>query len=374
MSPRTSSALGPEERKEADKLFAEGLVKTTETREELGKVKSKVERDSIQSQIKEATKVAKEFIKDPEKRKEAMVLLGAGLLLWMFKGDETLDEEFEDKEEAQEATEGEMAEMESAGLIEEMDEKEVKKPREPAKDEVMRDYQYIAIQIKASMNSRNTKALNEKGITIPEAVQKLTSTAMFREGIGSYEDFKKKLVETLQPNVKDPVKQANNVAEILGRCALGKYQILPRFHFKRIGFSHTGEIGLRNMYEFLRSPAKQNELNRKIILALGRKFKGNPRAMFAAYYSGDKGGYAVLKLSKSGETDIPEWLTKSQKMGGGTFGSIYSYSNKGMRYYKKDKVNLGSEEDILAFQQALGKVETGFLAGKRAKAPGIEVA
>ena len=330
MSPARSSASAPQEIKEADKSFAElGMPETFNTRQELKNVKSRVERKNIRHQIREAKNLAKEYIKDPEKRKEAMIVLGAGLLLWMFKGDEVLDEEFETKEEAEQATESEMEEMTSAGLVEKVDEK--KQQKEPEKTEVMRDYQFIAIQIKASMNSRNTKALNEKGITIPEGVKKLTSTSMFREGIGSFEDFKKKLAKTLQPNVKDPKKQINNIAEIMGRCALGKYQILPRFHFGKLRWSHTGEIGLRNMYEFLRSPSKQDQLNRAIILRLGKRFKGNAPAMFAAYYSGDKGGFAILKLSKSGETDVPEWLAKKQKMGGGTFGSISSYSNKAMR-------------------------------------------
>jgi hypothetical protein len=367
MSPARSSALDPREIQEADKYFANPDVD-----ENLSKLQSKAERKSMQTQIKEATKAAKEFIKDPEKRKEAMVVLGAGLLLWLFKGDPELDEEIEGKEETEEATESEMEEMAGAGLVETVDENE--KPKEPAKDEVMRNYQFIAIQIKAAMNSKNTKALNEKGITIPEAVQKLTSTSMFREGIGSYEDFINKLAATLQPDVKDPKKLTNNLAEILGRCALGKYQILPKFHFGKLGWSYEGEIGLRNMYEFLRSPGKQDQLNREIIIRLGERFKGNVRAMAAAYYSGDKGGYAMLKLSESGAEEIPEWLTRSQTMGGGTFGSIAHYSTTVGGYYKKDKVDIRDEGDIIAFQQALGKKETGFLAGRRAKAPTIEVA
>ena len=138
MSPRASSASAPQEK--ADKPFAElGIPETFKTRKELNEAKSGVERGNIKSQIKEATNLAKEYIKDPKKRKEAMVLLGAGLLLWMFKGDEVLDEEFEIKEEAQEATESEMEKMANAGLVEKMDKKEIKKPKEPEKDEVMRD-------------------------------------------------------------------------------------------------------------------------------------------------------------------------------------------------------------------------------------------
>ena len=99
MSPTRSSASAPQEK--ADKPFDEfGISEALGIRQELGRAKSKVERKTMRDQIKEAGKVAKEYIKDPEKRKEAMVLLGAGLLLLMFKGDAELDEEFETEEEA----------------------------------------------------------------------------------------------------------------------------------------------------------------------------------------------------------------------------------------------------------------------------------
>jgi hypothetical protein len=344
------------------------IPENPQIRQELGEAKSEVEKKSIKDQIREAKKLAQEHIKDPEKRKEALIMFGAGLLLWMLKSNEQLDEEITGKEAAQKETENEIKGMAEAGLIEMADKKE-ENPKEPEKNELFRDLQFTAIQLKASMNKSNTKALNEQGITIPEAAQKLSCTSLFREGIGSYENFKEKLTKILQPDVKNPGQQINNTAEILSRCALGKYQILPIFHFVKLGWTYKGETGLRNMYEFLRSPAKQDQLNRGIIVGLAKKYKGNARAMAAAYYAGDEAGYAILKLAENGQTDLPEWLTREQKMGGGTFGSINVYAKKAFGYYGKDTVNTGNEQDVLVFQRAIGKVETGFLAGKRAKAP-----
>jgi len=336
-----------------------------------GKLKNKVEKQSLKEQI---TDEFSNLFKNPEAVSGLIGIVGFLTIAELFG----LKEDLELKEQGIQETQEELEQMTSAGLIEEVAEKKEEELKEPGKNEVVRGYQTIAIQLKAAMNKRNTKQLKELGITIPEGVKKLTAISIFRRGIGSYEDFKKTLAKTLQPDIKDPNKVTDNLSAILSRCALGKYQILPKYYFKITGWPHKGEEGLRAMYDFLRSPNKQKELNRKSIISKTETFEGDAYAIAASYYAGPKAGHAMLKyrkaLRKSDATEKPEWLERKQKMGGGTFGSISYYASKVVKYYGKDKVQLSSAKDISKFQEAIGRKETGFLARKRAKAALTEAA
>jgi len=234
-----------------------------------------------------------------------------------------------------------------------------------------RSLRYLAIQLKASMNGRNTKELADMGIVLPENAKKYTAISMFPHGMGDYDSFKAKIFKNLLPNEKDPAKQAAKSAEILGRSALGKYQILPKHHFKRMGWEWKGEAGLKKIYEFLTTPSMQESLNMEIIKEMAKAYEGNPYAMAAAYYAGPEKGEAMLKFRKgvdSGKNpELSKSMTQAQKMGGGTFGSIYAYAQKSVSYYGRGKVNPSSVQDLADFQRAIAKKETGFLENKKAK-------
>ena len=243
--------------------------------------------------------------------------------------------------------------------------------------DVERDYQLIAIQLKAAMNKRNTAALAKAGVTIPQKARKLSAIGMFKQGIGSYNSFKQTLINHLQPDEKDPKKQVDNVANILSRSALGKYQILPIHHFGKLNWPFKGEAGLKKMHEYLKSPSMQEALNREILKRLARNFEGNPYAMAATYYATAAAGKKMLEyrkqLAKSGTAEMPDWMEKKQVFG---FGSINYYASKVAKYYGRAKVDPNNPKDILDFQKAIEKKETGFLKtlkGKKAKSSTAEV-
>ncbi|MBN2087011.1 lytic transglycosylase domain-containing protein [Candidatus Peregrinibacteria bacterium] len=237
--------------------------------------------------------------------------------------------------------------------------------------DVATDFQLIAIQLKAAMNKRNTGELKDMGINFPKGAKKLSAISMFREGIGSYDSFKKTLIAKLQPEAEQK-NAVNNVAAILERCALGKYQILPKHHFKRLGWPTKGEAGLRKMHEYLKSPNMQVELNLAILRSMKETYGGIPEAMAAAYYAGPEAGKGMFSYQKALRANVdinsPEWLTRKQTFG---FGSIMYYASKVGEYYKKEtggKTVVKTEEDLKAYQRAIEKKETGFLKGKKAAA------
>lgn len=71
--------------------------------------------------------------------------------------------------------------------------------------------------------------------------------------------------------------------------ALGKYQIMPKYHFKKIGLSDTPA----DHQKFLNSPQLQDTLFERIIDDLARQYNNDPRKIAAAYYGG---GGGVQKL------------------------------------------------------------------------------
>lgn len=384
---QTTSPLGKQETtgdKPVDLEMSKGLGQLKENIERMKYSNIETEKKSLKEQI---TDEFSTLFKDKETIKSMIGIVGFLTVIELFGPKEDL----EDKEKSEKETKEEVEEMKSTGLIEEFDEKEIKEKekKDPEKDEVVKDYQTIAIQLKAAMNKRNTKQLKNMGITIPKGIRKLTAVSMFKEGIGSYESFVDTLIKKLQPDevmesVDASVDQTRdyrlrtikqhkieNLAQILSRCALGKFQILPIHYFKTMGWPHEGEEGLKAIYAFLRSSKKQKEIARISVINRGKRFKGDAYAMAAAHYGGPKSGEAMLKARLTGKG--VEWLEKAQTMGGATFGSIGYYARTVVKYYGKEKVNLSNAEDVDRFLEAIGKKETGFLAGKRAKSSTISV-
>lgn len=95
--------------------------------------------------------------------------------------------------------------------------------------------------------------------------------------------------------------------------ALGKYQIVPKYHFGKIGLANTPE----NRQKFLNSPQLQDKLFGMIIDENLKKYNGNLAKAAAAYYGGSAGAAKVG--TKAG--DAP------QMAGGKKFPSINEYVN-----------------------------------------------
>ncbi len=71
--------------------------------------------------------------------------------------------------------------------------------------------------------------------------------------------------------------------------ALGKYQIVPKYHFAKIGLANTPA----NRQKFLQSPALQDKLFNQILAGLAKQYDNDPRKIAAAYYGGAKGAAVV---------------------------------------------------------------------------------
>ena len=96
--------------------------------------------------------------------------------------------------------------------------------------------------------------------------------------------------------------------------ALGRYQIIPKFHFAKIGLANTAE----NRQKFLNTPALQDKLFNAIITDLQKTYPNNPGKVAAAYYGG--AGGAAKYGTPAGD--------KPQKAGGKTFPSINQYARE----------------------------------------------
>ena len=95
--------------------------------------------------------------------------------------------------------------------------------------------------------------------------------------------------------------------------ALGKYQIIPKFHFAKIGLKDIPE----DHKKFLESPYLQDQLFGKLIEELALRYNNDPVKIAAAYYGGD----AATKIVGTKKAD------KSQTAGGKKFPSINEYVN-----------------------------------------------
>jgi len=200
-----------------------------------------------------------------------------------------------------------------------------------------------------------------------------SSISLFSHGIGRFDLFQSRVAKMLQPDVKNPEKQLKNATEILARSALGKYQIVPIYHFKHFKGWNSGDhlTRLKIMYDFLRSPEIQDKTNMKIIKYHMKKYNGDPWVMAAAYYGGP-GGAAQMKtyreaIKKGGPLEGHEALMKTQAYG---FNSKFKYATEAVEFLNKyagTDVEKVTAEHLIAFQKAIGDKESGYLAGKRVK-------
>lgn len=173
--------------------------------------------------------------------------------------------------------------------------------------------------------------LEKQGVKLNEALVNRPACATFPKGIGkNLGEFKTILRKSLQPAglygwkeeslTEAQRKQLEDKAVLmLGHSALGIYQIVPQFHFRRLGWKMDAET----LYAYLSSPDKQRELVEKVTNDLGEKYDWNPLYMAAEYYSGSGGAKKLKKAITTGEGW--EAVTRGQTYG---FNSIYDYSQK----------------------------------------------
>jgi len=231
-----------------------------------------------------------------------------------------------------------------------------------------------AINIRG-INPKTRKKLKNEGIQLDDGIFEIGSYDVLRQAPDSYENFKEMMCNTFQPSLIDtPQNQVENTARALSYCAIGRYQILPVYHFDKMGWSTEGEEGLRNIYEFICSQEKQDTLNLKILEVMARRFDGDIHAIAVHYYSGK--GEAMLnykrnlKLGK--DTSEYDWLKKKQVYG---YTSIYSYADNVAEYFQEiygqeneTKIDPNNQSMILALQEAIARKETGGSGRRQIKA------
>ena len=175
---------------------------------------------------------------------------------------------------------------------------------------------YQIINIHAISDERKT-SLEEKGIEVPKLAK-----IPFENGVPeNYEEFKKEAVSKVQSGGVTSEK-INNTVSILSRCAIGKYQILPCYHFARHpGWqAPKGEEGLKMIHQFLLNNNGEQELiYENLVNELGRKHDWNPLYMAAEYYGGADAAKA-LKQNPEGDD-----VNRDQEHG---YSSIRTYAQK----------------------------------------------
>jgi hypothetical protein len=134
--------------------------------------------------------------------------------------------------------------------------------------------------------------LEKMGIKVPP-LPGSSSKLVTEDCLKDFNSFKERVCSQLQPDVSDPERQVNNTAEILARCAVGKYQILPIYHIPGLQRQGNGEAKLLQIYQFITSEETQSRTADNIIENLGKKYDWHPQSIMVAYYAGTKWGDAL---------------------------------------------------------------------------------
>ncbi len=162
--------------------------------------------------------------------------------------------------------------------------------------------------------------------SILEADPSLTDDEVLQEIQTMAEDFTSESQTSLNGNNKilSPLAMSIVQQESGGRYdavgsttkygeALGKYQIIPAFHFQKIGLNPNSAADKK---KFLQTPALQDELFNKLITELDTRYKGNPMKIAAAYY----GGHGAAQIVGTPAADKPQYA------GGKQYPSINQYA------------------------------------------------
>lgn len=200
----------------------------------------------------------------------------------------------------------------------------------------------------SSPNSLARICMKEKAIPSTFILER--SSALFKDGVGSFEDFKKNVTDKLvRKSVKDPKERIRQAAVILSCCAVGRFQIIPTFFFKSMGWKTRGEEGLRDMYNYIRSTDRQIATFKKIISGQWSRYK-DPGLVAVAYYAGDKTAAAYKKNPDS---------DRFRKKQYGGHRSIHSYAENARRNFNKFKSECPGLKDLDYVAMTIEANETG---------------
>lgn len=200
----------------------------------------------------------------------------------------------------------------------------------------------------ASPNSLGKILIAEKVTPSKFILEK--SGALFKEGVGSLDDFKKNLTDKLvDKSVTDPKERIRQAAVILSCCAVGRFQIVPHFFFEKMGLKTRGEEGLKDMYNYIRSTDRQIGVFKKIIEGQWNSFK-DVGLVAVAYYAGD--------ATASAYKQNPEDPRFQQKQYGG-HASINEYAQKARANFAKFKSEIPGLQEIDYVAMVIESNETG---------------
>ena len=347
----------------------ETAQEAADTKKNLDKMKHKMDvLSQAGQQLRELAQGFKHFDKQEKLRRIGglVALVTLGLIfdkedLERFKKgeDEIAKDETHEDTEAEKAVENAKKEAEEKVEKGEMTEKEMEKEFDPKADDVISAKQsatnMYAIRYYEKDGSKHPRpnrlakiCMQEKAI--PSDFILKGSSALFKEGVGTYEHFRENVSSKLvHESVKDPKERARQAAVILSCCAVGRFQIVPTFFFDKMGWPKRGEEGLRALYEFIRSTDRQITTFKKIISAQWEQFH-DVGLVAVAYYAGDGTAKAYKKNPQN-----PRFHNKQY----GGHASIDEYAQKARRNFEKYKGEIPGLKEIDYVAMVIESNETG---------------
>jgi len=182
------------------------------------------------------------------------------------------------------------------------------------------------------------------------------SYALFENGVGSFSSFKKNVTDKLvhksvtnkdkEAEKKERIRQA---AVILSCCAVGRFQILPIYHFEKKNWPTSGEEGLRAMYNFIRSTERQISVFKGIISGQWSKYK-DVGLVAVAYYAGGEVADAYKANPNSEKFNNTQY---------GGHSSINAYANSARAKFNRYKAEVPGLQDIDYAAMCMESNETG---------------
>jgi hypothetical protein len=354
----------------AKKALGKKAGKLANTQEALKKAQRKV------GILSEAGKQLKELAKDFKQldAKERLQRIGGLVALvtlsWILKPEDA--EHFKKgqgtapKNKTLKATEAEKAQAQARAEAEakveegELSEEEMEEEFDPEEDDVISVKQsatnMYAIRYYRNKNGDKFSSPNQLGKicnkekAIPSTYILESSYSLFKEGVGTFEHFKENVSGKLvHESVKDPKERIRQAAVILSCCAVGRFQIVPTFHFKKMDWPTRGEEGLRAMYDYIRSTDRQIAMLKRIVSGQWNKYK-DVGLVAVAYYAGAKTANAYRAN--------PDGSRFHKKQYGG-HASIHSYAQKARRNFIKFKNEAPGLQDLDYVAMVIEANETG---------------
>ncbi len=159
---------------------------------------------------------------------------------------------------------------------------------------------------RSSIKSGLAKYAVEKGCYPSDFL--IAGEPLFKDGLGTFEEFKQRLDVLVHPSITDPRERARQKAILASYAAGGSYQIVLGIHSEKKGWPITGEDpekDARNLYDFFGSIDTQIDLFKAIVNPIWKKYEGDPGAAGVAYYSGSAAEYK--KNPRDRKWIVPQW-------------------------------------------------------------------